>query len=171
MNYPRRQQYRRLSKAGEAAVGSVVAAMLAFAAVSAGAPALAGPLLLTAVGLGLYSRHWLSLARRSRVGARSEDAVQRALAALQAEGWRLRHSLAWRGGVGEISTRWRSPRPVLRWRSRPRRGPTTLAISLWCASRQRGCHGAADGGPPTARSASCALCGRGALSVLSTTFS
>jgi hypothetical protein len=37
---------------------------------------------------------WLSLACRSRVGARSEDAVQRAL---QAEGWRLRHSLPWQG--------------------------------------------------------------------------
>ena len=31
------------------------------------------------------------------VGARSEDAVQRALAPLQAEGWRLRHSLPWQG--------------------------------------------------------------------------
>lgn len=49
------------------------------------------------LGLGLYSRHWLSLARRSAVGARSEDAVQRALAPLKSEGWRLRHSLAWQG--------------------------------------------------------------------------
>jgi hypothetical protein len=54
-------------------------------------------LLFTAVGLGLYARHWLALAGRSRVGARSEDEVQRALGPLQAEGWRLRHSLAWRG--------------------------------------------------------------------------
>jgi hypothetical protein len=30
-------------------------------------------------------------------GARSEDAVQRALVPLQAEGWRLRHSLPWQG--------------------------------------------------------------------------
>ena len=52
---------------------------------------------LVALGLGFYSRHWFSLARRSRVGARSEDAVQRALAPLQAEGWRLRHSLPWQG--------------------------------------------------------------------------
>ena len=93
MNYARRQQYRRLSHAGKAALGSVVAGLLGLAVASAGAAALAGLLLLMAVGLGLWARHWLSLARRSRVGARSEDEVQRALAALQAEGWRLRHSL------------------------------------------------------------------------------
>jgi hypothetical protein len=97
VNYARRQQYRRLSHAGKAALASAVAALLGLVGASAGAPALAGLLLLTAVGLGLYARHWLSLARRSRVGARSEDEVQRALAHLQAEGWRLRHSLPWQG--------------------------------------------------------------------------
>ncbi len=69
----------------------------------AGAAALGGLLLLTAVGLGLSARHWLSLAGRSRVGARSEDEVQRALAPLQAEGWRLRHSLPWQG-QGDIDS-------------------------------------------------------------------
>ena len=97
MNYPRRQQYRCLSRAGRAAAGSVAAALLALVVGGAGAPPLAGLLLLTAFGLGLYARHWLSLARRSRVGARSEDEVQRALAPLEEEGWRLRHSLPWRG--------------------------------------------------------------------------
>jgi Nuclease-related domain len=97
VNYARRQQYRRLSHAGKAALASAAAALLGLLVASAGAPALAGPLLLTAVGLGLYARHWLSLARRSRVGARSEDDVQRALAPLQAEGWKLRHSLPWQG--------------------------------------------------------------------------
>ena len=82
MNYARRQQYRRLSHAGKAALGSAVAALLGLVVASAGAAPLAGRLLLTAVGLGLYARHWLSLARRSRVGARSEDEVQRALAHL-----------------------------------------------------------------------------------------
>ena len=96
MNYARRQQYRRLSHAGKAALGSAVAALLGLVVASAGAAALGGLLLLTAVGLGLYARHWLSLARRSRVGARSEDEVQRARP-LQAEGWRLRHSLPWQG--------------------------------------------------------------------------
>ena len=97
MNYARRQQYRRLSRAGKAALGSVVVGLLGLAVAIAGGAALGGLLLLTAVGLGLYARHWLGLAGRSRVGARSEDAVQRALAPLQAEGWRLRHSLPWQG--------------------------------------------------------------------------
>ncbi|MFZ0974878.1 MAG: hypothetical protein WAN22_21795 [Solirubrobacteraceae bacterium] len=94
MNYARRQQYRRLSHAGKAGLGSVIAALFGVVTAGAGAAALAGLLLLAAVGLGLYARHWLSLAGRSRVGAHSEDEVQRALAPLQAEGWRLRHSLA-----------------------------------------------------------------------------
>jgi hypothetical protein len=97
VNYARRQQYRRLANAGKAALGSAAASLLGLAVASAGAAALGGLLLLTAVGLGLYARHWLSLAGRSRVGARSEDEVQRALAHLQAEGWRLRHSLPWQG--------------------------------------------------------------------------
>jgi hypothetical protein len=97
VNYARRQQYRRLSHAGRAALGSAVTALLGLAVARARAAPLAALLLLTAVGLGLWARHWLSLARRSRVGARSEDEVQRALAALQAEGWRLRHSLPWQG--------------------------------------------------------------------------
>jgi hypothetical protein len=54
-------------------------------------------LLLAAAGLALYARHWLSLARRSRVGARSEGEVRRRLTELEGEGWRLRHSLPWRG--------------------------------------------------------------------------
>jgi Nuclease-related domain len=97
VNYARRQQYRRLARAGKAGLGSVMAALLGLVVASAGASLLAGLLLFTAAGLGLYARHWLSLARRSRVGARSEDKVQRVLAPLQAEGWRLRHSLSWQG--------------------------------------------------------------------------
>ncbi len=97
MNYARRQQYRRLSRAGATALGSTVAAIVALVVAGAGATSLAPLLLLTAVGLGLYARHWLVLAGRSRVGARSEDEVQRALAPLRADGWRLRHSLPWRG--------------------------------------------------------------------------
>jgi hypothetical protein len=97
VNYARRQQYRRLSHAGKAALGSAGAALLGLVVASAGSPALGGVLLLMAVGLGVCARHWLWLARRSRVGARSEDEVQRAPAPLQAEGWRLRHSLPWQG--------------------------------------------------------------------------
>jgi hypothetical protein len=98
LNYARRQEYRRLSRAGRAAAGSIVAALLALVVGGSGALLLAGPLLVAAVGLGFHARHWLALAGRSRIGARSEDDVQRALRPLRAEGWRLRHSLLWQGG-------------------------------------------------------------------------
>jgi Nuclease-related domain len=97
VNYARRQQYRRLSRAGSAAAGSGAAVLLALVLASVGAISLAGLLLLTAVALGLYTRYWLGLARRSRVGAQSEDEVRRVLAALEAEGWRVRHGLRWQG--------------------------------------------------------------------------
>ena len=75
-----------------------MAGALAIIALGAGAPALAAALALVMIGLTVDSRRWLRLAGRSRVGARSEDAVRGSLAALQAEGWRLRHSLPYRGG-------------------------------------------------------------------------
>jgi hypothetical protein len=66
--------------------------------------ALPGVLLLAiAVTLGLRARHWLSLAGRSRVGARSEDEVRRALEPLREHGWRLRHAVAW-AGRGDIDS-------------------------------------------------------------------
>jgi hypothetical protein len=160
VNYARRQQYRRLSRAGRAAVGSVVAGLLGLVVASAGAPALGGLLLLTAVGLGFYARHWLSLAGRSRVGARSEDEVQRALAPLQAEGWRLRHSLPWHGqgdidsvaiaptGVAvaiETKTRTYDGRHLARVRAqaawllrRRRRWARNGALGVMCLVRARG---------------------------------
>ena len=93
MNYPRRQQYRRVRRAAAAGATGVLTAGLAIL----GAVPVAAVLLLFAVALGGYARHWARFAGRSRVGARSEDQVQRALAPLQAEGWRLRHSLPWQG--------------------------------------------------------------------------
>jgi hypothetical protein len=97
MNYARRLQYRRLLRAGEAGGSGVVIALLGSAAASDGALNLAVGLLLIAAALGLCSRHQLSLAGRSRVGARSEDEVRGVLAPLEAEGWRMRHSLRWQG--------------------------------------------------------------------------
>jgi hypothetical protein len=160
VNYARRQQYRRLSHAGKAALGSVVVGLLGLAVAIAGAAALGLLLVLTAVGLGFYARHWLSLARRSRVGARSEDAVQRALAPLQAEGWRLRHSLPWQGrgdidsvaiaptGVAvavETKTRTYDERHLARvreqaaWLSRRRRRwARNGALGVMCLVRARG---------------------------------
>jgi hypothetical protein len=97
LNYARRQQYRRLSRAALAAMASGATGLLALAVASAGAISAAGVILVLSLGGGLYAHHWLSLAERSRVGARAEDEVRRALAPLQAEGWRLRHSLPSRG--------------------------------------------------------------------------
>jgi hypothetical protein len=97
LNYARRQQYRRLSRAATAAIASAVTVVLALAVANAGAVPVAGAMLALVLGLSLYARHRLSLAERSRVGARSADEVRRALAPLRADGWRVRHSLPWRG--------------------------------------------------------------------------
>jgi Holliday junction resolvase-like predicted endonuclease len=160
VNYARRQQYRRLSHAGRAALAGVVAGLLGLGVASAGAAALGGLLLLMAVVLGLRARHWVSLARRSQVGAHSEDEVQRVLASLQAEGWRLRHSLRWQGqgdidsvaiaptGVAvaiETKTRTYDARHLARVREqavwlarRRRRWARSGALGVMCLVRARG---------------------------------
>jgi hypothetical protein len=85
----------RLKRAVFAAAGSIATTALGVLAAVDGLGAVAAMLLFTAAGLMLYARHWARLAGRSRVGARSEEHVQRALALLEAKGWRVRHSLAW----------------------------------------------------------------------------
>ena len=158
-NYARRQQYRRLVHAGEAALGSVIVTVLGLVILSTGAAALAGLLFLSAVGLGYYARYWLSLASRSRVGARSEDEVQRVLASLEAEGWRLRHSLPWQGpgdidsvaiapsGIAiAIETKTRSydqrhlarVREQVAWLSHRRSWARSGALGVLCLVRARG---------------------------------
>ena len=104
-SYPRRQQHRRLRRAAAGAAGTVVAVALAVLAAGLGAVTPAAILLAAALGLVLYTRRWLRLARRSGVGARSEKRVQRALEPLLAEGWRLRHGLSWcgRGDVDHVA--------------------------------------------------------------------
>ena len=97
VNYPRRQQYRRIGRAIATGAAALITVALAVVAASMGDVPLAVVLLLAAVGLGAHAGHWARLAGRSRVGARSEEQVQRALAPLAAEGWRLRHSLPWHG--------------------------------------------------------------------------
>jgi hypothetical protein len=97
VNFARRQQYRRRLHAAGAATAGAAAALLALALAGAGATTAAAILVVVAVGFGSYARHWLGLARRSRVGARSEDEVRRQLSTLERDGWRLRHSLPWRG--------------------------------------------------------------------------
>jgi hypothetical protein len=160
MNYARRQQHRRLSRAGEAGTGAAGTAFLGLWAASVGATLVAVCLLIVAAALGLCARYWLSLARRSRVGARSEDTVHRALAPLRAEGWRLRHSLPWQGrgdidsvaisptGIAvaiETKTRAYDRRPLDRvrdqaaWLSRRRRRwARNGALGVMCLVRARG---------------------------------
>jgi hypothetical protein len=92
-----RQPYRRLRRAAVSGLAGVTAGLLAILAARAGAMPLAVVLLLVLGGLLADARRWLRLAGRSQVGARSEDELQRAVARLEAEGWRLRHSLPWRG--------------------------------------------------------------------------
>jgi Nuclease-related domain len=78
-------------------VAGLAAGGLSVIAAAAGAITVAALLVLVTVGLVTYARHWATLAGRSRVGARSENEVRRALEPLKAEGWRLRHSLPYRG--------------------------------------------------------------------------
>jgi hypothetical protein len=75
VNHARRQQGRRLSRAGRLGLTGTAAAVLGLFALRTGAVLLGVLLLVAAVVLGLRARHWLSLAGRSRVGARSEDEV------------------------------------------------------------------------------------------------
>ena len=97
MSFPRRQQYRRLRHAATSGAAGLAAGVLVVITAGAGAVAVTGVLLLVMLGLLIDARRWVRLAGRSRVGARSEDEVRRALARLEAEGWRLRHSLPYRG--------------------------------------------------------------------------
>jgi hypothetical protein len=123
-------------------------------------------LLIVAAALGLRARQWLSLARRSGVGARSEDAVRRALAPLQAEGWRLRHSLPWqdRGDIDSVAI---SPTGIAvaietKTRTYDQRHLARVREQVaWLSPRRR--RWAATG-----RSASCASSARGASSGSST---
>jgi hypothetical protein len=102
LNHARRQQRRRLFRAVKAGTGAVAATFGALGAARFGVSAVA-PLSLLSAALALSCRRWLVLAGRSAAGARSEDEVQRELDVLRAEGWRLLHSLAWRG-QGDIDS-------------------------------------------------------------------
>jgi hypothetical protein len=113
LSYPRRQEYRRLSRAGGAMLASIATGSMGLIAARMGALSLAALLFLGAVAFGLQARHWLLLAaaavlaraRRTRPGAR----------------WRLFEARAGayatrcRGWGGEISTLWRSRQAASRW--------------------------------------------------------
>jgi len=160
VSYPRQQQYSRLAHAGVAVTVSAAAGLLALAADMAGWPAIAALMLPTSLGFALRARHWARLAARARVGARSEDQVQRGLAPLAAEGWQLRHSLPWNGHSDidsiaisptgfafaiEMKTRNYTPehlarvRDIAAWLSvRRRRWCRNGALPVLCVVRDRG---------------------------------
>jgi len=102
-SFPRRQQYRRLRRAAASGAAAIAAGALAATAAGAGATPLAGLLALLMAALVVDARRWVRLATRSGVGAQSEAEVRRALGRLEAEGWRLRHSLPC-GGRGDIDS-------------------------------------------------------------------
>jgi hypothetical protein len=131
-NYARRQQYRRLSRAGRLGLTSLAATALGLLVASSGAVLPGGLLVAVAGVVALRARRWLVLARRSSVGARSEDEVRDALAALQDHGWRLRHGLRWPGG-GDIDSVAIAPTGVGFARRRP--GDINSTIWTGCASR------------------------------------
>jgi hypothetical protein len=101
ISYPRRQQYQRLVRAARLALLAVVQMLLAAAAAGAGLAPVALVLGAGALLLAFRARRWGGLARRSRIGAGSEDNVRRELGVLEGEGWRVMHSLRWHGG-GDI---------------------------------------------------------------------
>jgi hypothetical protein len=155
LNYARRQQYRRLLRAAGAGTASVGAVALAPVVAGAGAVSAAGVLLVLALGFALYARHWLSLAGRSGVGARTRSGTRLRRFGRRGGGYIIRcHG----GGVG-TSTRWRLRLAASGSWSKPRPGATTTATLLACVTRRRGSPVGDGDGAVTARWPSCVLCG------------
>ena len=69
MSYPRRQEFRRLSHASTALIGCAIVALLALGVARMGEVSLASALVVIALVLALYARHWFVLAGRTQVGA------------------------------------------------------------------------------------------------------
>jgi hypothetical protein len=160
-SFPRHQQYRRLRRAAASGTTAIAAGALAIIALGTGAPALGGALAIVMIGLAIDTRRWLRLAGRSRVGARSEDAVRAALAALEAEGWQVRHSLPYRGH-GDIDSVAIGPTGIACAKRKPDR--STRVTSPVSGRWPLGFTVAGDGGGAAERSRFCASCVREAWS-------
>ena len=141
VSFPRRQQLRRLGRAAVVGVGACAALALALAAAASQTLPAATVMLLVSAVLGLYARHWARLAGRAGVGARSEADVRRALAALEPEGWRLRHSLAWhRGDIDHVAIAPTGVAFAIETKTRryePRHLQTVRAQAAWLHRRRR----------------------------------
>jgi hypothetical protein len=144
-SYPRRQQARRLARAIQTGGLALVAALLAASMFAGGTAMPAIGLLVLAGALGAGSRRWAALARRSAVGARSEERVRSHLEALERDGWRVMHSLRWPGG-GDIDHLAIAPRHLglafaieTKTRRHDRRQlARARAVARWVGRRRRG---------------------------------
>ncbi|MGO9890816.1 MAG: NERD domain-containing protein [Solirubrobacteraceae bacterium] len=166
-SFPRRQQARRLRRAAARSAAAITAGALAVTAAGTRATALAGLLLVVMAALAVDARRWTRLAARSGVGARSEGQVRRVLGGLEAEGWRVQHSLPWgrRGDVDSVAiaptgiafaieTKTRTfdarhlahARQTAAWLCRHRRRWCRRgALPVLCVVRARGLEGVEDG--------------------------
>ena len=136
-SYPRRQQIRRLRRAGVRGLQAVVALTGVLLLAWADQRGLASAAVLIAAALAFDGALTLRRARRSRIGAESEALVRRALEPLKRHGWRVRHSLDW-PGPGDLDHVVRAPTGI-RLRDRDQDAPLQRAGSMHCAqSRQRG---------------------------------
>jgi Holliday junction resolvase-like predicted endonuclease len=142
VSYPRIQQLRRLRRAGVrwTQAGLSLAGALALATAGLFDPAVV--LLALALVLSADGAHAAKLAKRSAVGADSEAAVRRALAALRRQGWTVQHGVYWPGG-GDIDHVVRSPRGLgfaIETKTRsydPSDLARTAATARWLARRRR----------------------------------
>jgi hypothetical protein len=110
-SYPHRQLNRRLVRAGQHALSALGLLTLTVLAVSAGLSTVAVVLALAAAACAVRSNRWWGLARRSAIGAHSEQQVRARLERLAQDGWRIRHSLRWPGG-GDIDHLATAPGPL-----------------------------------------------------------
>jgi Nuclease-related domain len=142
VSYPRRQQLRRLRYAALRAAGAAVALVAAVLVAGAGEGTLAPLLVLLSGVLALASRRALRLSARSRMGARSEAHVRRALEPLRSEGWRVQHALDW-PGTGDLDHVVRSPAGfgfLIETKTRrytPAHVRRAVAAAGWLARRRR----------------------------------
>jgi hypothetical protein len=142
VSHPRRQQVRRLRRAGRRVGEGAVAlgAAVALAAIGLTGPALV--VALVAVGLLLAGRRSWRLAARSAIGARSEAEVRRALAGLARQGWRVAHGVAWPAG-GDLDHVVRAPSGIgfvietKTSRYAPEQLERTVIAARWLARRRR----------------------------------
>jgi hypothetical protein len=111
VSYPRRQRYRRLWRAVECGTLGAVALLASLIMIGAHLTTAALAFATLGAALGVRSRRWMGLARRSAIGAGSERSVRNRLRALEREGWTITHSLGWRGG-GDIDHVASAPRPL-----------------------------------------------------------